>query len=67
MTKFQMLTALLDELANKIAEADAEQSIDDFQCGVIEGKLAAYKEIARGLAKMIEAFPATAGINRYDD
>lgn len=54
MTKLQMLTQMLDELATLIAEADSEQSNDDTECGVIEGKLAAYRHMAGSLAKMIQ-------------
>jgi len=54
MTKLQMLADMLTDVANRIAEADKEQSNDDMEAGVIEGKLAAYKEVAKGLAKMIE-------------
>jgi len=54
MTKLQMLADMLEQVANKIAEVDEEQSSDDMQCGVIEGKLEAYREFAKGLARMIE-------------
>jgi hypothetical protein len=49
-----MLTDLLTDVANRIAEVDAEQSNDDMESGVIEGKLSAYREVAKGLARMIE-------------
>ena len=54
MTKLQMLADLLTDLANRIDEVDKEQSSDDMQCGVIEGKLAAYEEMVKGLARMID-------------
>ena len=54
MTKLLMLADMLTEVANRIDEVDREQSSDDTECGVIEGKLSAYKEVARGLVKMIE-------------
>ncbi len=53
MTKLQILSELLEELANRIAEADQEQANDDMQAGFIEGKLTAYKEMAKGLADSI--------------
>ena len=47
MTKLEMLAEQLKYLAEKINETDAQQSSDDSECGVIEGKLSAYKEMAR--------------------
>jgi hypothetical protein len=53
MTKLQMLADMITDLANRIADIDQQQSDDDMQAGVIEGKLEAYREVAKGLAKMI--------------
>lgn len=53
MTKLQMLADMLCSVANRIAEVDQQQADDDMQAGVIEGKLAAYKEFVRMLGKMI--------------
>lgn len=54
MTKLQMLAEMLTDVANRIEEVDREHSIDDTECGIIEGKLVAYREFVEGLAKMIQ-------------
>lgn len=53
MTKLQMLADMLSGVIDRIAVTDQQQADDDMQTGVIEGKLAAYREFAKGLAKMI--------------
>ena len=53
MTELQILTNLLSETASRIAETDKEQSNNDAGAGFIEGKLSAYREMAKSLAVMI--------------
>jgi hypothetical protein len=54
MSELQMLADLITELANRIAETDKMQADTDMAAGAIEGRLAAYREMMKGLARMID-------------
>ena len=54
MSELQMLADMITELANRIEETDKIQAETDMQAGSIEGRLAAYKEMMKGLARMLD-------------
>ena len=47
MTLLQALTDQLLYLVDRIEEEDCKHSNDDTECEVIEGKLSAYRDLAR--------------------
>lgn len=53
MTTLELLADQLKHLALKIAETDRLASSDDTECGAIEGKLAAYRDMATKITEQI--------------
>lgn len=53
MTTLELLADQLKHVAQKIAETDQLASSDDAECGVIEGKLAAYRDMAAKITEQI--------------
>ena len=54
MTELQILADMITDLANRIEDTDKMQAETDMEAGVIEGRIAAYKEIVKGLARMLD-------------
>lgn len=53
MTTLELLADQLKHVAQKIAETDQLASGDDTECGAIEGKLAAYRDMAAKITEQI--------------
>jgi hypothetical protein len=53
MTTLELLADQLKYIAKKIKEIDRMGSCDDAQCGVIEGKLAAYRDMAAKISEQL--------------
>lgn len=51
MTMLELLADQLQYIAQKINETDSMQSNDDTECGAIEGKLTAYRDMARKIVE----------------